>query len=163
MGVSGSGKSTIARALAARCGYHYLEGDDYHSEESRSRMAKGIPLSEEMRKPWIQTICNHLQQLANSGEDCVLAYSGLKKSHRNPLRQTGFSVTFLFLDGDKATIRQRIENRKGHFMPSQLLDSQFDTLERPSDEPDVLRLDITLPLQKVIEQAAALINCGPAK
>jgi gluconokinase len=158
MGVSGSGKSSVARALADRLALRYLEGDDYHSDEARSRMAKAIPLLEEMRMPWIAAICRHLKQLANEGEDCVLAFSGLKKAHREPLRHTGFKVIFLFLEGDKATIRQRMQDRKGHFMPPQLLDSQFDTLEPPLDEADVLRLDIRQPLQQIVEQAMALIN-----
>ncbi len=158
MGVSGSGKSTVARALADRLALHYLEGDYYHSDEARSRMAKAIPLSEEMRAPWIKAICRDLKQLASKGENCVLAFSGLKKSHREPLRHTGFQVIFLFLEGEKAMIRQRIADRKGHFAPPQLLDSQFETLEPPLDEADVLRLDIRLPLQQLVDQAVALIG-----
>jgi gluconokinase len=154
MGVSGSGKSTVAHALAECCGFRFLDADDYHSDEARARMASGVPLDDEMRKPWIRAICDHLATLAAQGESCVLAFSGLKQHHREPLRHTGFDVTFFFLDGDKEIIRERIQRRKGHFMPAKLLESQYITLERPQDEPDVYRLDVALPLQEAVEQAA---------
>ncbi len=158
MGVSGSGKSTIATALAQHFGFRYLDGDDYHSEEARTRMAKGTPLSDELREPWIKKICSHLKQLAAQGENCVLAFSGLKKFHREPLRHTDFDTLFLFLQGDKATIQQRLVKRTDHFMPPGLLDSQFDSLENPAGEYNVVNVNTAQPLEQVIDQAVAEVS-----
>lgn len=160
MGVSGSGKSTLAKALAARCEFLYLDADDYHSEDARDFMARGVALTDELREPWIASICSHLQQLAEEKQSCVLAFSGLKKSYRDALRNTNFEVTFLFLQGNKALIRQRMD-RPDHFMSPTLLDSQFDTLEIPAHETDVIPLDTALPLPDVIERAlSSITNTG---
>src|SRR5690606_7935042 len=87
MGVSGSGKSTLAHSLADYYGYCYLDGDDFHSESSRARMASGQPLTDEMRAPWVASICQHLQERARRHQHCLLAFSGLRKAHRNQLRE----------------------------------------------------------------------------
>lgn len=158
MGVSGCGKTTLARALAERYGLCFLDADDFHSEESRARMAQGIPLNDELRAPWIDAICARLRQSSERGEGCTLAFSGLKKMYREPLRYTGFNTTFLFLDGDKATISERMKSRKGHFMSAQLLDSQFSTLEKPPNEPDVFRLNAAEPVERLVREAAEIIN-----
>ncbi|MDQ2077712.1 gluconokinase [Marinimicrobium sp. ABcell2] len=158
MGVSGAGKSTVSQALAEQCGYLYLDADDFHSVEARTRMAAGTPLTDDMRKPWIETICQHLRELAANNTDVVLAFSGLRKVHREPLRHCGYQVQFLFLDGDRETISARMQARTGHFMPSSLLDSQFACLERPDTEADVHALDITPPLPEMLDEAVAVIK-----
>lgn len=159
MGVSGAGKSTVSQALAERCGYVYLDADDFHSAEARAHMAAGKPLTDAMRVPWVEAICQHLRKLAADGTDVVLAFSGLRKAHREPLRQCGYQTRFLFLDGDRETITARLQARTGHFMPSSLLDSQFASLERPSSaEPDVQVLDITPPLEQLLDQAMRLLQ-----
>ena len=121
-------------------------------------MARGVALTDELRAPWIASICRHLQQFSSTNKNCVLAFSGLKKSYRDALRQTNFAVTFLFLRGDKAIIQQRMEARTDHFMPPKLLDSQFDTLEIPSHESDVVPLNTALPLDEIVECALNVIN-----
>lgn len=160
MGVSGAGKSTVASALAEHYSYLYLDADDFHSEEAKAHMAAGKPLTDEMRKPWIERICARLKGLEEEGRNAVLAFSGLKKSHRDPLRQCCMETHFIFLDGDAETIAERISARQGHFMSPALLDSQFDSLERPDprEEPDVELLDITPPIPSVLERAIALID-----
>lgn len=162
IGVSGAGKSSVAESLAQQLGYQYLDADDFHSPEARARMAAGNPLSDAMREPWIASICDHLRELAVRGESAVLAFSGLKKIHREPLRHCGFKVLFLFLDGDRETIAERMSARSGHFMPPSLLDSQFDSLERPDLEADVYRLDISRELSQVVQEALQAVekNCG---
>lgn len=157
-GVSGSGKSSVARELSRLCALRYLDADDYHSSAARALMARGTALDDEMRIPWIQSICRHLRQLAIAGENCVLAYPGLKKSHREPLRKAGFDVTFLYLEGDRDLIRQRLENRRGHFMRAELLKSQFRSLERPVNESDVQFIDTSTSLENVVNQALAIVR-----
>jgi len=160
MGVSGAGKSTLAHAIAEHYGYRYLDADDFHSEQAKAHMHSGQPLTDEMRAPWIERICAHLRELANQDQTLVLAFSGLKKSHRDPLRQCGIDTHFLFLDGDAETIAQRISARQGHFMSPRLLDSQFASLERPnlSREPDVVPLGIKPPIPGVLNRAIELID-----
>lgn len=162
IGVSGAGKSSVAQSLAQHLGYQYLDADDFHSPEARAHMASGKPLTDAMREPWIASICDHLRKLSARGESAVLAFSGLKKFHREPLRHCGFKLLFLFLDGDKETIAERMSARSGHFMPPSLLDSQFDSLERPDWEPDVYRLDISDSLSQVVQEAIQAVekNCG---
>lgn len=158
MGVSGSGKSTISQALASHFGFRYIDGDDYHSQEAKDRMGSGLPLTDNMRSPWVQSILGHLHQLSYMGESVVLAFSGLKKVHREKMRQTDFDVTFLFLSGDKTVIRQRLQARSSHFMPPKLLDSQFESLERPYKENDVVQVNIKPPLPSVIEQSVQSLS-----
>lgn len=158
MGVSGSGKSTVAEALAEHYGYCYLDGDDFHSESSRMRMASGQPLTDEMRAPWVANIREHLQERAETQQHCVLAFSGLKALHRNQLRNAGLKTIFLFLAGTKETIQQRLQNRVGHFMAPTLLDSQFDSLEDPLSESDVVPVDISVTLPEVIQQSISLVD-----
>lgn len=165
-GVSGSGKSTLAKEIARYCALRYLDADNFHSREARGLMARGIPLDDALREPWIAAISDHLRGLAREGEDVVLAFSGLKKRYREPLRRTGFRTLFLFLDYDRALVGRRLAAREDHFMPAELLDSQFDALERPVDEPDVLALEQTGSPSQVRDRALALLRargflCAP--
>jgi gluconokinase len=158
MGVSGSGKTSLAKALAEYYGYHFWDADDFHSATSRAHMASGQPLTDEMRAPWVLSLQNHLREEANNLQHCTLAFSGLKKAHRDQIRAAGLKTVFLFLCGEKLTIQQRLLDRTNHFMPPYLLDSQFHSLEDPSHESDVISLDITSPLEKVVAQAVAAIE-----
>jgi gluconokinase len=163
LGVSGSGKSTLAEALAQHYGYVYLDADDFHSDEARARMARGEPLTDAMRIPWIDALCKELRERAQAGESCVLAFSGLKRTHRNLLRQVEIPKTFLFLSGDKAVIHERMARRTDHFMPPTLLDSQFAALEIPTGEPDVKTVDIAGTLPEMIQIAVDLLNTNPLR
>lgn len=158
MGVSGCGKSTLGKALAHRRHWRYLDADDFHSVESREHMASGNPLTDEMRKPWISAICQRLRDLANDCDHTVLAFSGLGKAHREPMRHCGFNVIFLHLTGDREILAQRMMARADHFMPASLLDSQLATLEDPGSEPDVCSLDIDASINELLEQAERLID-----
>lgn len=158
MGVSGSGKSSIAKALAAHYAYAFLDADDFHSPEALARMASGLPLTDEMRYPWVGRICDHLRSANERGEHSVLAFSGLRQAHREMLRTAGLKTVFLFLHSDKGLIQQRIERRTGHFMAPKLLDSQFATLETPALETDVFKIDVSPPLDILISQAINLVD-----
>lgn len=159
MGVSGSGKSLLARALAEHYGARYLDADDFHSEQARARMAGGLPLTDAMRAPWVDALAAALRDHANRGETAMLAFSGLRAAHRRQLRiGSGLRLLFLFLRGDAALIAQRLSAREGHFMPASLLDSQFQTLEQPQAEPDVLTIDTAQTPAQVLADAIAAIE-----
>ncbi len=158
MGVSGSGKSSVAHALANHYGYEYLDGDDFHSEEARATMAKGIPLTDAMRLPWVIRMRDYFRDAATRNQHSTLAFSGLKSVHRDELRKAGLKTLFIFLHTDKDTIQTRVNKRAGHFMAPTLVDSQFDSLEDPSHEPDVFRIDVRGSLDQVIAQAIGIID-----
>jgi gluconokinase len=156
MGVSCCGKTTLARALAERFDLIYLEADDFHSVENKAQMAAGKPLTDEMRAPWIENICESLGRELAAGKSVVLACSALRKSHRQQFRETGFSTHFLFLDGSRELIGQWINSREGHFMSPALLDSQFRTLESPADESDTTRIRLEQGWPAVLEEASRI-------
>lgn len=158
MGVAGSGKSSLAEALAQQRDYCYLDADDFHSAESRAHMASGKPLTDAMRAPWIEAICERLRQHVEERIHTVLAFSGLKKIHREPLRHCGSKVVFLHLTGDRETLAQRMQARTDHFMPASLLDSQLESLETPTDEPDVYPLVIGPSVNELLDQAQKLMR-----
>jgi len=131
MGVTGSGKSTIGKLLADRLSLPFFDADDFHSPENVSKMSKGIALTDEDRYPWLRTLSELLR--SHEGGGAVLACSALKESYRKLLQQgLKEAISWIYLEGSKETLRQRMENRKEHFMPESLLDSQLATLEKPS-------------------------------
>lgn len=158
MGVSGSGKSSLAKALAAHYGYVYCDGDDFHSLEARNHMARGQPLTDEMRLPWVIHMREHFRIMADNQQHSTLAFSGLKRIHRDELRKTGSKTLFLFLHSDRNTIQTRVNNRADHFMAPGLVDSQFDSLEEPFNEHDVFKIDVHAPFEEVLAQAIRLID-----
>lgn len=151
MGVSGSGKSTIAADLAQEFDLEFIEADDYHSDENKARMKAGIPLTDEMREPWIDTLCLLLKARCRNGINCTLAYSGLRRAHRQRFRELGFRTILLHLGGDRNLIAERMAQRASHYMPASLLDSQFAAMEPADSEPDLVTINGTAPLAEVIE------------
>ena len=129
MGVSGSGKTTLARLLADEWQATFLDADDIHDAAAKARMSAGLPLTDAMRDPWVARIADELTRYVANGERVVLAFSGLRRRHRDRLRATGLALRFLFLHGDQALIAARMQARSGHYMPASLLDSQVATLE----------------------------------
>ncbi|WP_202845273.1 gluconokinase [Luteimonas saliphila] len=158
MGVSGSGKTTLARALAAAWPATFLDADDFHSEEARAHMASGQALTDAMRQPWVDRIVGELQRRVAAGERVSLAFSGLRRRHREMLRQAGLPLRFLFLHGERELIAERMRARSGHYMPVSLLDSQFTALEPPRGEADVFALDIDVAPARMLEQALLLLE-----
>lgn len=149
MGVAGSGKSTLGAAVAARLGRVWLEGDDFHGEASRRKMAEGQPLTDADRTAWLAALC---EQLRSQPKGALAACSALKRSYRDQLRQASPGLRFAFLDIGKDEARRRVQTRGGHFFPASLMDSQFDALEPPIGEPGVLRLDALAPLSELQAQ-----------
>ncbi|HEY7774369.1 MAG TPA: gluconokinase [Marinagarivorans sp.] len=155
MGVSGSGKSTVAQMLADKFDLPFLEADDFHSAENKAHMAAGKALTDEMREPWIANICDTIKR---DGKSCVLAYSGLRRAHRQKFRELGFKTLFLNLYGSKELIAQRMSERAGHFMPVSLLDSQFASMEPPQDEPDMVMVSIDATVPEIVANATQVTH-----
>ena len=154
MGVSGSGKSTVAAGIADELGLHFIDGDGLHSPENVARMQAGTPLRDADRWPWLDRIGRRLADEAEWPRGVVIACSALRRAYRDRIRSGASGVGFVFLDGPAELIRSRMAGRSGHYMPESLLASQFETLEPPgADEPDVLRLDIELPAAALIVSA----------
>jgi gluconokinase len=133
MGVSGSGKTTIGRLLAQALGAEFVEGDAYHPPENIEKMSRGIPLDDADRWPWLEILSREIDRWLAAGTDVVLACSALKQSYRDVLAKGRPDVRFVYLKGDPALIRARLDRRQGHYMPPSLLASQIATLEEPAD------------------------------
>ncbi len=162
MGVSGSGKTTLARALAEAWQASFLDADDFHSCGARARMASGQPLTDAMRQPWVERIAAELLRRVAEGERVTLAFSGLRRRHRDLLRATGLPLRFLFLRGDIGLVVGRMRARSGHYMPVSLLESQFATLEDPRDETDdVVEVPVDLEPAAQLQRALAALSPPP--
>jgi carbohydrate kinase (thermoresistant glucokinase family) len=159
MGVSGSGKSTLAVGLSKSLGLRMKDGDELHLPESVAKMSAGIALEDADRWPWLDRIANFLansEQNPQGKAGAIVACSALKLIYRDRIRQQAGPVVFLFLDGKPDLIKQRMQDRKGHYMQAGLLDSQLQTLEKPSaDESDVIALSINQVVSDLLENAMA--------
>jgi gluconokinase len=159
MGVSGSGKSTVAAGLAAALGLAFVDGDSLHSPESVARMRAGVPLDDDDRWPWLDRIGACLGDAARSPAGVAIACSALKRAYRERIRAAAPGVRFVFLDGAAPLIEARMAHRIGHYMPATLLASQLRTLEPPdADERDVLRCAIELPPDEIVRRIAAALT-----
>jgi carbohydrate kinase (thermoresistant glucokinase family) len=151
MGVSGSGKTTIADGVAQREGWKLLEGDKFHPPANVEKMSHGHPLTDEDRWPWLRAIAAEIDAMRERGESAVVACSALKRAYRDILIGDRPDVVLVYLRGDKPLIAGRMAARKGHFMPPALLDSQFATLEEPGPAEHPLVVSIAPPPQAIID------------
>lgn len=158
IGVAGSGKTTLASGLAKHYGHVFLDADDFHSAQARAQMASGVPLDDAQREPWVAALARELRRLASLGQSSVLAFSALRAAHRQRLRESGVPMRFVFLRVPAASIATRLATRRDHYMPASLLASQFDALEPPVAEPDVITIDVDddAPAQVLATAIAAL-------
>jgi gluconokinase len=144
MGVCGAGKTLIGSALARELGLEFLEGDALHPPENVKRMAAGIPLTDDDRQGWLLAIAVQIREAKNAGRGLVVSCSALKRMYRDLLRAQGDAdVRFVYLAGSRELIATRLANRRGHFMPSSLLESQLATLEEPSPDEQAWVCDIS--------------------
>jgi gluconokinase len=151
MGVSGVGKTTIGKLLAARTRWKFEDADDYHSQESRRRMAARIPLTDSDREPWLKALHERMLQYRQKGESVILACSALKQRYRE-LLAGGFAkseVRFVFLHASASLIRERMKSRRHPYMNPDLLDSQLATLEVP---PDALAVTVSGTPEEAVEE-----------
>ncbi len=154
IGVAGAGKTTVAERLGPLLDAEVLDADAFHSAASVAKMASGHPLDEADRGPWLERLCAELRQRSH----VVLACSGLRRAHRDVLRQAG-AVRFVYLAVDPATAATRAAHRLGHFMGAGMIDSQFAALEPPTaDETDVAVVDAGADLVDVVDVALTLIR-----
>jgi len=143
MGVSGSGKSLIGSMLARALGVEFVEGDDLHPPDNVQRMAAGIPLTDDDRRGWLIAIATRLREAKRAGIGLLVSCSALKRSYRDLLRSVGAAdVQFVYLAGSRALLADRLAQRRGHFMPPALLDSQLASLEEPSPDERAWVCDI---------------------
>ena len=143
MGVSGSGKTTIGARLARALGSEFVEGDDLHPPENVKRMTAGIPLTDDDRRGWLLAIAARLREAKRARIGLVVSCSALKRSYRDLLRSVGETeVRFVYLAGSRALLAERLAQRRGHFMPPSLLESQLSILEEPSPDEGAWVCDI---------------------
>jgi gluconokinase len=147
MGVTGSGKTTVGRMLAAELGWNYYDADDFHSPANIEKMKRGIPLDDADRKPWLEALRDLIRNRLERSENCVLASSALKRSYRDYLL-VDEQVRLIYLRGSYELIKKRLSERRGHYMNPQLLDSQFETLEEPEGH---LTIDVSLPSAEIVK------------
>lgn len=132
MGVAGSGKTTIGIMLAEQLGWKFVDGDDLHPATNKEKMLRGIPLTDEDRQPWLVSIRRTVQDFESKDESVIVACSALKQVYRDILN-SGTNISWIYLRGTRELIRDRLEQRSGHFMKSILLESQLQALEEPED------------------------------
>ena len=166
MGVSGSGKTAVAKGLASIMNGVWLDADDYHPPQNVENMRNGIPLDDEMRWPWLASLGAAAKEVAHGIESnyvspkIFIACSALKRRYRDFLRDHMAPVTFVFLDGSREVIRSRLDRRVGHFMPPGLLDSQLADLEPLGPDEISVTVSIDAPIEAVVSTAAARLAAG---
>jgi gluconokinase len=154
MGVSSSGKSVTGKAISRRLHAPFLDGDGYHPEANKEKMRSGIPLTDDDRWPWLETLAKALHEAAEQKGVAVGACSALRRAYRDFLiEQAGEPLLFVHLAGDREVISRRIAARQHEYMPASLLDSQLKTLEIPTADENVLTLDITEPVETLAAKA----------
>jgi gluconokinase len=154
MGVSGSGKSLIGAAFARALGIEFVEGDEYHPAENVERMSRGVALTDDDRAGWLRSLAARIREAKNADTGLVMTCSALKRSYRDILRAESDELRFVFLQGPRSLIAERLAGRRGHFMHPSLLESQFATLEEPSPDEDAWVCDVRQAPQDLL---AALV------
>lgn len=164
MGVSGSGKSAVASEVAHQLNAAFLDGDFLHPRSNILKMASGEPLNDDDRTPWLKALNDAAFAMQRTNKVSLIVCSALKKHYRDLLRDGNPNLSFIYMKGDFEVIESRLKARKGHFFKTQMLVTQFETLQEPqADEKDVLIVDIDQSLDGVVASTLALINQGSAE
>ena len=154
MGVTGSGKTTIGRQLAQELGWQFYDADDYHPRANVEKMSRGVPLDDDDRAPWLELLRDLIRTCLERGDSAVLACSALKADYRTQLLSDE-RVKLVYLKGDFALIQERLAGRRGHFMKSDLLASQFTALEEPQQG---VRVDVAASPEEIIKEIRAQLR-----
>ncbi|ATM94056.1 putative gluconokinase [Yersinia frederiksenii] len=159
MGVSGSGKTTVGEAVARRIHAKFIDGDDLHPRANIQKMGSGHPLNDEDRMPWLERLSDAAYSLNHKNETGIIVCSALKRRYRDRLREGNPEMVFLYLKGSFDVIMGRLKARSGHFMPTDLLKSQFEALEEPGlEEPDVICVDIDADIDEVVARCVLALS-----
>lgn len=148
MGVAGCGKSSIGAVLGAQIGAQYIDGDDLHPKQNIEKMSRGEPLQDADRWPWLARVG---EALATAHQDVIVGCSALKRSYRDFIRDRADGVVFIHLAGSREVIAKRMAERDGHFMPTSLLDSQFEALQVPGPDEPHIAVDISGTPEDIVE------------
>jgi len=162
MGVSGSGKSTIAVRLAERLSWTFEDGDRFHPASNVAKMSAGQPLTDEDRWPWLQAIADEIDRVCQAGGHVVIACSALKRAYRHVLAHGRRDVRIVFLRGTQFLIADRLARRKGHFMPPGLLESQFKTLEPPAADENPVTVSVDASVETIVGDIIRQLGLGAA-
>jgi len=162
MGVSGSGKTTIALDLASRLGWPYQEGDALHSAANVAKMHAGIPLDDDDRRPWLEAVSAWIDSQRAQHLPGIITCSALKRKYRVVIIGRRPAVYLIYLRGSFELISRRLAGRRGHFMPADLLQSQFETLEEPGPDEHPVILDIGVPPEQIANEIIQRLNLQPA-
>ena len=158
MGVSGSGKTTVAALLAGRLGWEFEDADDFHPPSNIAKMSGGTPLTDEDRWPWLRSMAAWIDATRGGGRHGVLACPGLKRRHRDILVGDRHDVRLVYLQGSRTLIGQRQAARQGHFMPPGLLDSQFADLEEPGPDENPLVTSVEPRPGEIVQDVASRLG-----
>jgi gluconokinase len=158
MGPSSTGKTTTGELLSRKLDWEFAEGDTFHPQANIAKMSAGTPLDDSDRQPWLEKIRDWISGKADAGCDIVVTCSALKRSYRDILSGARADVRFIELVADKQLVAERMANRKGHFMPQSLLDSQFATLQDLQDDENGVKIVVDAPPETVVERALVGLN-----
>ena len=157
MGVSGSGKSTVAQAVRDRLGWEMAEGDDFHPPENVRKMSEGTPLTDADRWGWLESLADWTAERDARGEPTIITCSALRQAYRDVLRRGGEGTFFVHCTGDKYLLIERM-NARDHFMPPSLLESQLDTLEPLRPDEDGMDVDIALSVDEMVDEVLGRLD-----
>lgn len=160
MGVTGSGKTTVGQALAQATSWSFADADDFHSDANKQKMSAGIPLNDQDRAPWLESLHQQLLQWTHANANAILACSALKQAYRKELMQglPEGTVRWVYLTGPSELIRERLEGRQHHYMPPSLLPSQLATLEPPAD---AIQVSVAQPVAQMVHVILTALKIKP--
>jgi carbohydrate kinase (thermoresistant glucokinase family) len=150
MGVAGAGKTTVGELLAQRLGARFIEGDSFHPAENVAKMRAAVPLTDADRMPWLRAIAAEIGRCLQAGEGAVIACSALKRAYREILVGGRREVRVVYLEGSRDLIQERLDKRRGHYMPPSLLPSQFAALEEPSADEAPIDVDVSRTPEQIV-------------
>jgi gluconokinase len=161
MGISGAGKTTVGKALAAKLGLGFIDGDDLHPPSNIAKMRGGLALNDADRWPWLRTIAAAIDQAAASRTPVIIACSALKRSYRDFLKRGRVDIKLVFLTASRDILAHRMEKRVGHFMPVTLLDSQLLALEMPAPDEDIIQVETEESVERAVKSIIAKLEIKP--